>query len=79
MSHHQFYETVQRQQEYEMQINPEHIINSIEKSAGIHYRDADAADRLAWQVGALTAKIRELSALLQYTVDQLEELKRKEK
>jgi hypothetical protein len=59
-----------------MNINPEHIINSIEKSAGIHYRDADAADRLAWQVGALTAKIRELSALLQYTVDQLEQLKK---
>jgi hypothetical protein len=79
MSHQQFYETVQRQQEYEMQINPEHIINSIEKTAGIHYRDADAADRLAWQVGALTAKIRELSALLQYTVDQLEELRSKKK
>ena len=62
-----------------MQINPEHIITSIEKSAGIHYRDADAADRLAWQVGALTAKIRELSALLQYTVDQLEELKKEAK
>ena len=79
MSHQQFYETVQRQQEYEMQINPEHIINSIEKTAGIHYRDADAADRLAWQVGALTAQIRELSALLQYTVDQLEELKKEAK
>jgi len=79
MSHQQFYETVQRQQEYEMQINPEHIINSIEKTAGIHYRDANAADRLAWQVGALTAKIRELSALLQYTVDQLEELKKEAK
>jgi hypothetical protein len=79
MSHQQFYETVQRQQEYEMQINPEHIINSIEKTAGIHYREADAADRLAWQVGALTAKIRELSALLQYTVDQLEELKKEAK
>jgi hypothetical protein len=62
-----------------MQINPEHIIASIEKSAGIHYRDADPADRLAWQVGALTAKIRELSALLQYTVDQLEELKKETK
>jgi hypothetical protein len=79
MSHQQFYETVQRQQEYEMQINPEHIINSIEKTAGIHYREADPADRLAWQVGALTAKIRELSALLQYTVDQLEELRSKKK
>jgi len=79
MSHQQFYETVQRQQEYEMQINPEHIINSIEKTAGIHYADADAADRLAWQVGALTAKIRELSALLQYTVDQLEELRKETK
>jgi hypothetical protein len=62
-----------------MQINPEHIINSIEKSAGIHYHEADPADRLAWQVGALTAKIRELSALLQYTVDQLEELKKETK
>ncbi len=59
-----------------MQINPEAIIASIEKSAGIHYRDGDAADRLAWQVGALTAKIRELSALLQYTVDQLEALQK---
>lgn len=58
-----------------MQVNPEAIINSIEKSAGILYRDSEAADRLAWQVGALTAKIRELSALLQYTVDQLNELK----
>lgn len=62
-----------------MNINPEHIIASIEKSAGIHYRDADLADRLAWQVGALTGKIRELSALLQYTVDQLEELRSKKK
>ena len=60
-----------------MNINPEAIIASIEKSAGIHYAEADSADRLAWQVGALTAKIRELSALLQYTVDQLEELRSK--
>ena len=65
--------------ENHMQINPEAIIASIEKSAGIHYRDGDAADRLAWQVGALTAKIRELSALLQYTVDQLNELQAKDK
>jgi hypothetical protein len=62
-----------------MQINPEHIIDSIEKSAGILYRDCDAADRLAWQVGALTAKIRELSALLQYKVDELAELQAKDK
>jgi hypothetical protein len=62
-----------------MQINPEQIIASIEKSAGIHYAEADLADRLAWQVGALTAKIRELSALLQYTVDQLEELRKETK
>jgi hypothetical protein len=61
-----------------MQVNPDAIINSIEKSAGILYRDSEAADRLAWQVGALTAKIRELSALLQYTVDQLNELQAKE-
>lgn len=61
-----------------MQVNPDAIINSIEKSAGILYRDSEAADRLAWQVGALTAKIRELSALLQYTVDQLNELQAKD-
>ncbi len=59
-----------------MHIDPEQIINSIDKSSHIHYRDGDAADRLAWQVGALAAKIRELSALLQYTVDQLEQLKK---
>lgn len=60
-----------------MHIDPEYIINSIDKSAHIHYREGtDAADRLAWQVGALSAKIRELSALLQYTVDQLEQLKK---
>jgi hypothetical protein len=62
-----------------MQINPEAIISSIEKSAGILYRDCDAADRLAWQVGALTAKIRELSALLQYKVDELAQLQAKDK
>lgn len=59
-----------------MHIDPEQIINSIDKSSHIHYRDGDATDRLAWQVGALSAKIRELSALLQYTVDQLEQLKK---
>jgi len=62
-----------------MQVNPEAIISSIEKSAGILYRDGETADRLAWQVGALTVKIRELSALLQYTVDQLNELQAKDK
>jgi len=60
-----------------MHIDPEFIIRSIDDSAQKHYRngEADQADRLAWQVGALSAKIRELSALLQYTVDQLNELK----
>lgn len=61
-----------------MNINPEHIIRSIDEAAHQHYRDSsEAVDRLAWHVGALNAKIRELSALLQYTIDQLEELRSK--
>lgn len=59
-----------------MKVDPDFIINSIDASAKNHYRDGNQADRLAWQVGALSAKIRELSALLQYTVDQLEQLKK---
>lgn len=63
-----------------MHIDPETIINSIDKSAHTHYREgSDAADRLAWQVGALSSKIRELSALLQYTVDQLDKIKQETK
>ena len=61
-----------------MKIDPEFIIKSIDDAAHQHYREglADQADRLAWQVGALAAKIRELSALLQYTVDQLNDLQK---
>lgn len=63
-----------------MQIDPDYIINSIDKSAHTHFREgSNSADRLAWQVGALSAKIRELSALLQYTVDQLEQLQKETK
>ena len=62
-----------------MQIDPDFIIRSIDDAAKQHYRDGDSdqADRLAWQVGALSAKIRELSALLQRTVEQLNELRMK--
>ncbi len=65
----------------QMQIDPEFIIRSIDDTAQKHYREgeSDQVDRLARQVGALSAKIRELSALLQYTVDQLNELKAKDK
>lgn len=59
-----------------MQIDPDFIIRSIEEYSHVHYRDGNAADRLAWQVGALAGKIRELSALLQYKVDQLKQLQK---
>ena len=41
-------------------MNPEFIINSIKQTSEIHYPDGHAADRLAYQVGMLESKIREL-------------------
>jgi hypothetical protein len=41
-------------------MNPEYIINSIKQTADIHYRDGENVDRLAYRVGMLEAKIREL-------------------
>lgn len=59
-----------------MQIDPDYIIKSLEEISHTHYRDGNAADRLAWQVGALSSKIRELCALLHHTVEQLEQVKK---
>ncbi len=44
-------------------MNPDYIINSIKQISDIHYRNGEAADRLAYQVGMLEQKIREISAL----------------
>ena len=43
-------------------MNPEFIINSIKQTSEIHYPDGHAADRLAYRVGMLESKIRELCA-----------------
>jgi hypothetical protein len=43
-------------------MNPEYIINSIKQISDIHYRDGQAEDRLAYRVGMLESKIRELCA-----------------
>ena len=49
-----------------MNINADTIINAIDHSARTLYRDgeADRTDRLAYEVGALRGKVRELCALL---------------
>jgi hypothetical protein len=43
-------------------MDSEYIINSIDQIAKQHYRDgeADRSDRLAYQVGLLQSKIREI-------------------
>ena len=43
-------------------MNPEYIINSIKQTSDIHYPEGNAADRLAYRVGMLESKIRELCA-----------------
>jgi len=41
-------------------MNPEYIINSIKQISDIHYRNGEAADRLAYRVGLLESKLREV-------------------
>ena len=43
-------------------MSPEFIINSIKQTSEIHYPVGNAADRLAYRVGMLESKIRELCA-----------------
>lgn len=58
-------------------IDTESILRSINETSHVLYRDqAEQADRLAWEVGALSAKIREMAALLQYKTEQLEQLRK---
>jgi hypothetical protein len=41
-------------------MNPEYIINSIKQISDIHYRNGETADRLAYRVGLLESKLREV-------------------
>jgi hypothetical protein len=58
-----------------MHIDTNLILKSITDTSHILYRsEAEQASRLAWEVGALSSKIREMAALLQYHADQTEQL-----
>jgi hypothetical protein len=61
----------------QMHIDTDYILKSINDTSHILYRTpAEQADRLAWEVGALSSKIREMAALLQFKADQLEQLQK---
>jgi hypothetical protein len=61
----------------QMHIDTDYILKSINDTSHVLYRNpAEQADRLAWEVGALSSKIREMAALLQFKANQLEELKK---
>ncbi|NBS71377.1 hypothetical protein EBT31_21070 [bacterium] len=55
-------------------INAEHIIKTIDDMARTHYRDGETADRLAYQVGLLQGKIRELANLMNSSIQELDEI-----
>lgn len=59
-------------------MNPEYIINSIKQTSEIHYPDGNAADRLAYRVGMLESKIRELcsfhDARVKFFLDEINHL-----
>lgn len=46
-------------------MNPEYIINSIKQTADIHYRNGENVDKLAYRVGMLESKIREICTMMQ--------------
>jgi hypothetical protein len=61
----------------QMHIDTDYILKSINDTSHVLYRNpSEQADRLAWEVGALSSKIREMAALLQYKADQLEQLQK---
>ena len=57
-----------------MKPNAEQIIKTIDSIARQHYREgqADQTDRLAYQVGLLNAKVRELVGLLNGVIDDMD-------
>lgn len=57
-------------------INADHIIKTIDDIARTHYREgeADTSDRLAYQVGLLQGKIRELATLMNNALEEIDEI-----
>jgi len=52
-------------------MNADYIINHVAQTAAIVYEGQDPRDRLAYQVGMLHGKIRDLCYLLNITTEQL--------
>ena len=46
-------------------MNPDYIINSVKQISDIHFRSGETSDRLAYRVGMLEQKIREICTMMQ--------------
>jgi hypothetical protein len=57
-------------------LNAEQLIQSAKELADRMYADAHPADRLAFQVGLLQSRIRELCYIYQNTADELRNVQR---
>ena len=57
-------------------MNAEQLIQSAKELADPMYADAHPADRLAFQVGLLQSRIRELCYIYQNTADELRNVQR---
>ena len=55
-------------------MNADQIINEVAQKASKAYQDADARDRLAYQVGMLQGQIRNLCYLIEVTQEQVQVL-----
>lgn len=55
-------------------MNADQIINTIALKASTAYQDADARDRLAYQVGMLQGQIRDLCYLIEVNKEQVKVL-----
>ena len=60
-------------------MNAEQLIQSAQELADRMYADAHPADRLAFQVGLLQSRIRELCYIYQNTADELRNVQRQMK
>ena len=45
-------------------MNPDYIINSVKQISDIHFRSGETSDRLAYRVGMLEQKIREICIIM---------------
>ena len=55
-------------------IDAELIIRTVDDIARQHYRDGNSSDRLAYQVGMLEGKIRELTKRINVALEQIDEI-----